>query len=148
MPYVADISLSICVHSQILSPDEITKLAGVPPTDSHCKGDKRSPVRKEVYVSNYWALRVKMRGEVESSDCTEWFSDGIVRLLKQVPADFVSQLANLDPATEPIVWVGLFDVQDQGAFNIRADASRMLGLYELELEFDMYIDYAALETRE
>jgi hypothetical protein len=146
VPYVSDMSLSMSVHSLVLSPDEITKLAGASPTDFHFLGDPRGVTLKGTHVSNYWSLQIKVSGENETADRTDWFSDGLVRLLDQVSINFVNKLEALDPDSSAIVWVGLFDIQDQGAFNIRADVSRRLGEYGLELVFDMYVDHEPDDT--
>ncbi len=97
-------------------------------------------MRKGLRKSNYWSLNQKIIGEDETAECTEWFSDGVVRLLEQVSTKFSSRLSDLDSEATAVVWVGLFGIQNQGAFNIRPDASKMLGEYGLELVFDMYID--------
>ena len=141
MSYISNISLSLTVHSEQLSPDEITKVAGVSPTDSHCKGDAKGIARKGNRESNYWSLQTKVRGEDQKPKRIHWFSDGVSRLLEQIPTDFVQQLSELDPESDASIWTGLFGIQDQGAFNIRSDVSKMLGEYDLELVFDMYIDH-------
>ena len=141
MSYISNISLSLSVHSEHLSPDEITEVAGVSPTDSHCKGDAKGVVQKGNYESNYWSLQFKVRGEEQNTDSIHWFSDAVIRLLEQVPIDFIQKLSTLDSEIEAILWVGLFGIQDQGAFNIHPDVSKMLGEYDLELVFDMYIDH-------
>lgn len=144
MPYVSEIVLSLNVLSRILSPDEITAIAGILPTEFHHKGEPRNarhPIPRE---ANFWSLTVEIRGFDSVNERTDWFSDGIVRLLERVPKDFVHQLDTHDPDVSATIWAGLFDVRDQGAFNIRADASRMLGEYGLELVFDMYIHHSEL----
>ena len=120
-------------------------MAGVSPTDSHSKGDPRgrkARIRKANYESNFWSLRIRVCGKDESAERIHWFSDGILRLLNQVSTDFVQRLSERDPDSCAIIWVGLFDIQDQGAFDIRSDASRMLGERDLELVFDMYVDHS------
>ncbi len=134
-------TLSICVHSQVLSPDEMTRIAGVEPSDSYCLGDRKGLHQEEKYISNYWARRIKVNGAQEERDETDWFSDGLIRLLSPTPVDFVNELKAQDPEVSAILWIGLFDIQDQGALNIRSDVSRMLGERDLELVFDMYIDH-------
>lgn len=133
----------VSVHSLVLSPDEITQLAGVGPTGSHCLGDCLGVVHKKTAEANHWSLVIKVRGEDEKTDSIHWFSDGIVRLLTPIRTDFVQRLKEFDPDVGAIIWVGLFDIQDQGAFNIRSDASKMLGERDLELVFDMYVDHSA-----
>lgn len=141
MAYISDISLAISIHSDRITPDQISDLAGVQPTDSHFMGDSKGRIRKGNYESHYWALYEKIKGDPLDENHTNWFSDGVIKLLQQVPADLVSQLERIDPEVGAIVWIGLFGIQDQGAFNIRADASKLLGEYKLELVFDMYIDH-------
>ncbi len=142
MPYVSDISLSVSVHSLELSPDEITKIARVEATRSHCLGMRKGKSRTEKHESNYWSYAIKVLGKDEAADQTHWFSDGLIRLLKDLPVDFVKQLQTRDAEASAVIWVGLFDVQDQGAINIRSDVSKMLGERDLELVFDMYIDHS------
>lgn len=141
MPYVSDISLSVSVHSLVLSPDDITEIAGVEPSNSHCIGDRKGVRQRRSYDTNYWSLRIKVLGKEEEADRIHWFSDGLIRLLKDLPVDFVQQLKARDPEVGALIWVGLFDVQSQGAFNIRSDVSAMLGERDLELVFDMYVDH-------
>ncbi len=141
MAYVPDISLTVSVHSRVLLPDQITEIAGTSPIDSHRLGENRGKYLKGAFQTNYWSHCIKVSGKDETSDRTDWFSDGLARLLDQIPVDFAQQLNSLDPDSSAIVWVGLFDIRDQGAFNIRADTSKRLGEYGLELVFDMYIDW-------
>ena len=143
MPYVSDIRLAVSVHSEHLDPDEITELAGVSPTDSHRIGDPKGHVRPGTFPTNYWENAIRVDGQAEGTDRIQWFSDGIARLLKPIRAGFVPSLLARDADAGAIIWVGLFDIQDQGAFNISPNASRLLGEYELELVFDMYVDHDA-----
>ena len=143
MPYVSDIRLAVSVHSEHLDPDEITELAGVSPTDSHRIGDPKGRVRPGTYSTNHWESAICVDGLAEGTDQIQWFSDGIARLLKPINVDFVLALLARDADAGAIIWVGLFDIQDQGAFNITPAASRLLGQYDLELVFDMYVDHDA-----
>ena len=93
--------------------------------------------------ANYWSLVIKVRGVgMKRRNRFIGSPDGIVRLLTPIRADFVQQLKARDPEIGANIWVGLFDIQDQGAFNIRSDASKMLGERDFELVFDMYVDHS------
>lgn len=140
MPYVTDIKLTLTVHSDVLSPEQITEIAGIQPSDSHRIGDTFGRNLKGTRKSNYWAFWLRVDCDEEVAECTEWFSDGIIRLLERLPSEFVSRLTEMDSDLCAIVWVGLFGIQDQGAINIRSDVSKLLAEYNLDLVFDMYID--------
>tara|TARA_R110000744_G_scaffold352465_1_gene458559 strand:- start:684 stop:1067 length:384 start_codon:yes stop_codon:yes gene_type:complete len=124
----------------VISPEQIADISGVQPSDSHQTGDSFGRVRKGIQKSNYWAINQRIEGDDTIADCTDWFSDGLIKLLGQVSSDFKSRIIALDSEACVICWVGLFGIQDQGGLNIRSDASKMLGEYDLELVFDMYID--------
>jgi hypothetical protein len=126
----------------VLSPVEISEIAEIDATESHCIGDSKGVVRKGIYETNYWCLSLKLRGEEEEGEQTHWFSDGLIRLLSQLPENFVHKLKARDPEIGANLWVGLYDIQNQGAFNIRSDVSKLLGERELELIFDLYVDHS------
>ena len=51
---VSIFSVAISLSSETLSVEELTALAGVSPSRSHVKGDRRTP-RSRVHPSNYWS---------------------------------------------------------------------------------------------
>ena len=134
MPYVKRFRLTLRAFSETLCPEELSELAGASPDDSYRVGDPIGKIRQGRRETNYWSITLK----IESGTS---FSDAVHELLSQVSVDFCEQVKTRDPNAVVNVFVGLFDIEDQGTFEIRSFVSQQLSQRDLELIFDLYIEH-------
>jgi hypothetical protein len=135
-----DISVTLGVHSKTLTPEDITRIARCEPDDTARRGDIRSK-RRPPRTHSYWCISVADQSGRE-------FSDLVLELVARVPESFREDVIRSDPDAQIHVWVGMFDVQDQGAFEIPADLSRELAARGLDLVFDLYIQSPAISPED
>lgn len=132
-----DISVTLRVLSGVIPIERISELAGCEPDRAYLDGEPRHPIPgSRVQVGNFWAIGAQVNEECD-------FSELVLGVLSRAATELRNRVLGEDPEAVVDVWIGMFDVTDQGAFQISPQLSGELAIRGLELVFDLYVDHGA-----
>lgn len=126
-----EFSIRIRVVGREIDPEEITRLTGITPTDSHRRGDRGGQHCPDlVRPAGYWSVAVQ-------DDNAERFSERLKELVEKIPNGILRNQPESGMTVE--VFVGLFGIRDQSTFNIDPTTLKMIGDRGWHLVFDLYL---------
>lgn len=137
---IGSANVSLCIYGEDLDPDELTRILGLAPTHSHCRGDRRGP-KSPPATMGFWGYRV-----ADSADLGQAADD------RRDPADLVfGHLLDRLPS-DPALWARLgqqyririfFHISFEGwnkGFGLSARNVQRAAVLGVPLDFDLYAD--------
>ena len=116
---------SLVIHSDDLTPDEISKALSTEPTDSGLKGAKRGP-RSPLYKAHFWSVKCQLSDEIRIEEHISWLLD-IVEQHAESLEKMISQ------GTHIRIQVAIRDESGQYPMTFDADLLRRLASVPLVL---------------
>jgi hypothetical protein len=122
--------LSLWIVGEELDPDEISRLLGCAPSDSHRRGDPRRSGTP--WPKGAWMLSVRGKSPMGPEQLVHL-------LLARLPTD-ETLWSDLRRRFRVQLWFGIFTERWNRAFELSPDAIRRIGSFGLTVVFDVYAD--------
>ncbi|HLF77099.1 MAG TPA: DUF4279 domain-containing protein [Dehalococcoidia bacterium] len=127
---VDEFHVSLCLDGEDLDPEEITRLLGTTPDDSHKKGDQRYSWRTNLrWTSGHWSIDVR-------SGAPDEIGNAIADVLDRIAHP--GALPDLAAHYKPTLRIGIFLEAENRGFDLSPSLVERIGSYGLALDFDIY----------
>ena len=128
-------SASLVIHSNHLTPDEISQALSTEPTDSGLKGTKRG-TRSPPYKDHFWAVKCPLGDEVRIEEHISWLLDIVEQRVESL-AEMISQ------GTDVRIQAAISDESGQYPMTFDAQMLQRLASVPLTLWLTAWMDSAS-----